>query len=65
MLILKVLMLLFNGGKDWTVALKTMLDISMTGVSFLGPIGFTVSASYFLLDTATNGFGGFGNPNNL
>lgn len=32
----------------------------MTVVRFLGPVGFGISATYFLLDTATDGFGGFG-----
>ena len=31
----------------------------MTGVGFLGPIGFGVSATYFVIDT-TGGFGNFG-----
>jgi hypothetical protein len=29
----------------------------MTGVGFLGPIGFGISATYFILDTTTGGFG--------
>jgi len=32
----------------------------MTGVGFLGPIGFGISVTYFVLDTATDGFGGYG-----
>jgi len=33
----------------------------MGGVGFLGPIGFGVSATYFLLD-AGGAFGGYGDP---
>jgi hypothetical protein len=32
----------------------------MTGVSFLGPVGLGISATYFVVDAATRGFGGFG-----
>jgi RHS repeat-associated protein len=49
-----------NGGSDGRVLAKSILDTVMTGVGFLGPIGFTVSATYFILDSATGGFGGFG-----
>jgi hypothetical protein len=28
----------------------------------LGPIGFGISATYFLVDAATDGFGGYGDP---
>lgn len=31
----------------------------MTGVGFLGPIGFGISVAYFIVDTA-GGFGSFG-----
>lgn len=50
----------YNGGTDWQVGTKATLDVIMTGVGFLGPIGFGVSASYFILDATTGGFGGFG-----
>ena len=49
-----------NGGEGSEVAVKTTLDIVMTGVGFLGPIGFGISATYFILDYATDGFGGYG-----
>ena len=49
-----------NGGKDSSVGIKAGLDIVMTGVGFLGPIGFGISATYFILDAATDGFGGYG-----
>lgn len=49
-----------NGGTDWQVYTKSGLDVIMTGVGFLGPIGFGVSASYFILDASTKGFKGFG-----
>ncbi len=50
----------YNGGTDWKVGAKATLDVVMTGVGFLGPIGFAISASYFLIDAATDSFGGFG-----
>jgi RHS repeat-associated protein len=50
----------YNGGTDWQVGAKATLDVMMTGVGFLGPIGFALSASYFILDTTTGGVGGFG-----
>jgi hypothetical protein len=49
-----------NGGQNWEVGAKATLDIIMTGVGFLGPVGFGISATYFILDAATDGFGGFG-----
>jgi len=49
-----------NGGTDMSVGIKSALDITMTGVGFLGPIGFGISVTYFVLDTATDGFGGYG-----
>jgi len=49
----------YNGGDDWQVGVKAGLDIIMTGVGFLGPIGFGISATYFILDYATDGFGGW------
>lgn len=50
----------YNGGTDWQVGTKATLDVIMTGVGFLGPIGFGISATYFILDATTGGFGGFG-----
>lgn len=50
----------YNGGTDWQVGTKASLDVIMTGVGFLGPIGFGISATYFILDATTGGFGGFG-----
>ena len=47
-------------GFDWKVAAKFGIDMIMTGVGFLGPVGFTVSSMYFILDVSTGGFGGFG-----
>ncbi|WP_346984791.1 DUF6443 domain-containing protein [Chryseobacterium sp. POE27] len=49
-----------KGGTDWKVGAKAALDVTMTVVGFLGPVGFGISATYFLLDAATDGFGGFG-----
>ena len=50
-----------NGGTDNSVWMKTALDVGMGYVGFLGPIGFGVSATYFLLD-ASGAFGGYGDP---
>lgn len=50
----------YNGGSDWRIGAKATLDVVMTGVGFLGPIGFGISAAYFILDSATGSFGGFG-----
>ena len=50
----------YNGGVDWKVGTKATLDVIMTGVGFFGPIGFGISATYFMLDLTTGGFGGFG-----
>lgn len=49
----------YNGGTDWQVGAKAALDVIMTGVGFLGPIGFGISATYFIVDAA-GGFGDFG-----
>ena len=53
----------FNGGTDWQVGAKATLDVIMTGVGFLGPIGLGISATYFIIDTS-GGFGKFGNTEN-
>ncbi|MES2063591.1 MAG: DUF6443 domain-containing protein [Bacteroidota bacterium] len=50
----------FNGGKGSAVGIKAAADIIMTGVGFLGPVGFAVSSVYFLADALTDGFGGYG-----
>lgn len=44
------------------VAIKAGLDVAMTLIgTFGGPIGFGVSALYFIADYATDdGFGGYG-----
>ena len=49
----------YNGGTDWQVGAKATLDVVMTGVTFLGPIGLGISATYFIVDVA-GGFGDFG-----
>ena len=51
---------LYNGGNDNRVWIKTGLDVTMTVVGFCGPIGLGISTAYFVLDTATDGFGGYG-----
>ena len=45
---------------SWQVAAKGIFDIGMTAVGFMGPIGFGISALYFLTDYSSDGFGGFG-----
>jgi RHS repeat-associated protein len=50
-----------NGGTNSSVGIKAGIDIIMGGVGFLGPIGFGISATYFLLD-AGGAFGGYGDP---
>jgi hypothetical protein len=50
----------YNGGSDWQVGAKSTLDVIMTGAAFFGPIGLGISATYFILDASTGGFGGFG-----
>jgi hypothetical protein len=49
-----------SGGNDWSVYTKAGLDVIMTGVGFMGPVGFGISATYFIIDTTTGGLGGFG-----
>ena len=49
-----------NGGSGWEVGAKAFLDGAMVIVGFMGPLGFCISTTYFLLDMSTNGFGGFG-----
>ena len=44
------------------MGIKASVDIIMGVVGFLGLIGFGVSATYFLQDAATGGFGGYGDP---
>lgn len=49
-----------TNGFDWMVTTKFGMDLIMTGIGFLGPVGLIVSTSYFILDVTTDGFGGFG-----
>ena len=51
-----------NGGADYSVGIKSTIDIAMGVVRFLGPIGFGISATYFIIDAASGGFGGYGDP---
>gem|GEM_PF-1699094 len=51
-----------NGGTDYSVGIKSIIDITMGVVGFMGPIGFCISATYFLIDAASGGFGGYGDP---
>ena len=48
-----------DNGFNWWNTMKFAMDMSMTIVGFIGPVGFTISATYFILDATTNGFGGF------
>lgn len=47
-------------GYDWNVTAKVGLDLIMSAVGFFGPVGLAISSAYFVLDVATDGFGGFG-----
>ena len=49
-----------NNGFDWAVTTKFGIDMIMTVVSFCGPVGLAISSTYFVLDLATDSFGGFG-----
>jgi len=50
-----------NGGKGSEVAIKAGLDATMALIgAFGGPVGFGVSAIYFIADYATDGFGVYG-----
>ncbi|HEY5587447.1 MAG TPA: hypothetical protein VIK86_00665, partial [Candidatus Paceibacterota bacterium] len=51
-----------NGGTDYSVGIKSSIDIAMGVVGFLDPIGFGISATYFIIDAASGGFGGYGDP---
>jgi hypothetical protein len=51
-----------NGGLDYSVGIKSSVDIVMGVVGFLGPVGFGISATYFIIDAASDGFGGYGDP---
>lgn len=46
-----------DGGRDWRVGVKAGADLAMTGIGTLGPIGFGISAGYFIIDKSTSGFG--------
>lgn len=52
----------YNGGRGIGVGGKAILDGAMVVVGFLGPVGFVVSSVYFIADAASNGFGGWGDP---
>lgn len=48
-------------GLQWDVSLKYGLDMAMLIAGTIGgPVGLAISTSYFVLDLATDGFGGFG-----
>lgn len=50
-----------DGGQDVEVGIKAGLDTTMALIgAFGGPIGFGISGAYFILDYATDGFGGYG-----
>jgi hypothetical protein len=50
-----------NGGTNPSVGIKAGVDIIMGSIGFLGPIGFGVSATYFILDVS-GVFQGWGDP---
>ncbi|MBO7445759.1 MAG: hypothetical protein J6T86_05055 [Bacteroidales bacterium] len=47
-------------GYDWNVTAKVGLDLIMSAVGFVGPVGLAISSTYFVVDLATDSFGGFG-----
>lgn len=47
-------------GQDYNVYYKGGLDIAMGVVGLLGPIGFGISMTYFVIDVATDSFNGWG-----
>lgn len=48
-------------GLQWDVSLKYGLDMALLIAGTIGgPVGLAISTSYFVLDLATDGFGGFG-----
>ena len=49
-----------NGGKDFNVYAKGLVDIAMGAVGFLGPIGLGISIAYFVVDLSTDGLNGWG-----
>ncbi len=49
-----------NGGLNSDVYVKGTLDLVMTGVSFIGPVGLAIGMTYFIIDLSTDSFGGWG-----
>ena len=49
-----------SGGRETEVYIKGALDVVMTGIGFIGPIGFGISMTYYILDLTTDGFFGWG-----
>jgi len=52
-----------NDNNKWGVTAKAGLDVVMGYVGFLGPVGFGISATYFILD-ATGAFDSWSQPTN-
>lgn len=46
-----LVMYINDGGRDWWIIGKGVLDIGMTAAGYLGPAGYAVSTLYFLTDT--------------
>ncbi len=51
-----------SGGTGSDVLVKSSLDVAMGVVGLFWPIGTAISATYFIIDVATGGFGGYGDP---
>ena len=51
-----------SGGTGSDVLVKSSLDVTMGVVGLFWPIGTGISATYFIIDAATGGFGGYGDP---
>lgn len=50
------------GGQNWSVAIKTGLDVGMAIATMFPPYGTAVGVTYFLVDLGTDGFNGWGDP---
>jgi RHS repeat-associated protein len=51
-----------SGGTGSDVLVKSSIDVTMGIVGLFWPIGTGISATYFIIDAATGGFGGYGDP---
>ena len=55
-----VSLIFVEDGRTWEKkTVKAALDVGFTYIGTLGPWGFAISSIYYLVDTATDGFGYF------